>query len=709
MKQLRRPNLLTQQNSLYDYKMLPDLLKSYVGEPPVIKNNKSIEFINLPCAFDIETSSFYENGEKRAIMYEWTVGVAGICVYGRTWQEFMECYQMLLDYFQPHKTRKLIIYVHNLAYEFQWIRFKFMWAKVFASDERKVIYALTADGVEFRCSYFLSGYSLATLAKNLTRYHVEKLVGDLDYSLIRHSGTPLTDKELAYCENDVRVVMCYIQEKIEDKRGIQNIQLTKTGEVRKFTRDECFYDKSSTLANWKKYVAYHRLMDSMTLDVRSYQQLKRCFAGGFTHCSILKVGKVYDNVGSDDFASAYPAEALGNMFPASAPKLVTVSSREEFDYYVKYYCCVFNVRFKGLIATTMIEHPISSSRCWDVIGAVIDNGRIVSADSICMTMTEVDYKLYKKFYEWEESTVWEMTIYEKAYLPKSIMMAILKLYHNKTTLKGRDDMVAEYVNSKQMINSVYGCMVTDICRNEIVYDGEWGEKIQDQEKQINRYNKSRNRFLFYAWGVYITSYCRSHLLTMIIDHIGTDYIYSDTDSIKYLHPEAHQADFDEYNKDVTARINVALRSRGIDPEMARPKDIKGRQRQIGIFEYEGAYKRFKSLGAKRYMIENENGLSITVSGLNKRETVPYLLETYKTIDACFEAFTDDLYIPACHTGKNTHTYIDHEIYGEVTDYLGNTKAYNETSAVHMEDADYSLSIPYAFMELIQQVRETYEV
>lgn len=51
------------------------------------------------------------------------------------------------------------------------------------------------------------------MGEDLQKYKVEKKVGDLDYNLVRTSSTPLTEQELGYCENDIRVVIAYIQEK----------------------------------------------------------------------------------------------------------------------------------------------------------------------------------------------------------------------------------------------------------------------------------------------------------------------------------------------------------------------------------------------------------------------------------------------------------------------------------------------------------------
>ena len=49
-------------------------------------------YYNIPCAFDIEVSSFYYNGEKRACMYIWQFGILNWVTYGRTWEEYKNAY-----------------------------------------------------------------------------------------------------------------------------------------------------------------------------------------------------------------------------------------------------------------------------------------------------------------------------------------------------------------------------------------------------------------------------------------------------------------------------------------------------------------------------------------------------------------------------------------------------------------------------------------
>ena len=206
----------------------------------LVKTNKQIEFYNIPSAFDIETSSFYDFGEKRAIMYEWTFGIFNKVTYGRTWEDFIDLLTVISHILELSHTKRLLCYVHNLPYEFQFMRKRIGWDNVFLLDDLKPVYAISNYGIEFRCSLKLSNKSLDNTAKDLTKYPVKKMIGDLDYSLIRTPLTPLSEKELKYCENDVRVLLSYIQEKIENDGDITRIPLTNTGYVRGYCRQACF-------------------------------------------------------------------------------------------------------------------------------------------------------------------------------------------------------------------------------------------------------------------------------------------------------------------------------------------------------------------------------------------------------------------------------------------------------------------------------------
>ena len=685
-------------------------------------SNKKTKYFNVPCSFDIETSSFFRSTgndeQKVAIMYEWTFGIYGAVIVGREWDEFVTMLETLCGELNLTENKRLIVYVHNLSYEFQFMRKWLEWDKVFSIDNRKPIYALTTAGIEFRCSYLLSGYSLAKLGDDLRTYSVRKLVGELDYEKIRHTKTPLTPQEIAYCVNDVRVVMAYISDRIEQDGEISRIPLTKTGYVRNYCRNSCFYDQGVQRKKSFKRVRYMEIMKGLRLTPDEYKQLKRAFQGGFTHANPFYSGKVVLNVTSFDFTSSYPCVMLSEMFPMSSGEVVAIKSKEQFNRNLKLYCCLFDVEFEGLQSRLWFDSYLSLSRCWGVKEAVVNNGRIVSASHLFTTVTEQDFIIIKQFYTCKHLKIGTFRRYKKDYLPTDFVKAIIKLYGDKTTLKGVEGKEIEYLKSKEMLNSCYGMAVTDIVRPEIIYSGdEWQPpETPDLEQAIKDYNGSRSRFLFYPWGVWVTAYARRNLFTGICE-FGNDYVYSDTDSVKVLNAEKHINYIRRYNETIRSQLLRAMEYHGIDPDAIEPKTVKGVKKCLGVWDFDGHYRQFKTLGAKRYLVQYANdsrnseairgAYKLTGSGLNKRTCVPYLLDKYGE-QGIFSAFNTELYIPPEYTGKNTHTYIDDSRTGTVVDYLGVAGEYNERSGVHLEKSDYSLKISREYLDYLLDV-ETMEI
>ena len=121
----------------------------------------------------------------------------------------------------------------------------------------------------------------------------------MDYNLIRHSKTPLSEKEWGYIINDALVVMAHIQEEIERLGDITKLPITKTGYVRNLCKEKCLKGDNR--------FDYVKLMRGLQLSVDEYKQLKRAYTGGFTHANINYVDKIISNVHSYDFSSSYPA------------------------------------------------------------------------------------------------------------------------------------------------------------------------------------------------------------------------------------------------------------------------------------------------------------------------------------------------------------------------------------------------------------------
>lgn len=674
-----------------------------------VKNNKKLTYYNIECSFDIETNSTYHKGEKVAFMYIWAFGIADLKIYGRTWEEFQSLMELISEIFELEKDKRILCYIHNFSFEFQFMRKYFEWTEVFAISERKPIKALTNLGIEFRDSYILSGFSLAKTAENLSSHSIEKMTGDLDYSLLRTKDTPLSEEEMKYVENDIVIILYYINEQIEQYGDLHKVPLTNTGRVRKYVERNCYYTNSNHRKSSRgKYHRYRKLMQSLTLTTSDYMIAKQSFQGGFTHANSHYTGQTLENVTSIDFTSSYPAVMLAELFPMSKAEYVEVKDTDHFLELLKTYHVIFEATFTNIQTTIEQENYLSESKCRHIENSIINNGRIFRADKLTTTITEIDFSIIRKAYQWDSFNISNVHIFQKGYLPKSIIESVLELYKDKTELKGVEGKEVEYGLAKGMLNSVYGMSVTDIVRDETDYiNDEWESTPPLIGNEIEKYNDKKNRFLFYIWGVYITAYARRNLWTGILN-IGDDYIYSDTDSIKLLNYEKHLPYIEKYNEVIIKKMELMCDYYKLDVNDLKPKNIQGIEKPIGVWDYEGTSEKFKTLGAKRYLTLTDNKLELTVAGLSKKNGLEYMIEqcggNYHKV---FDYFNDELYIPAERTGKMTHTYIDDSITFIATDYLGNSTEVTTHSGVHLESVDFTLSLSKQYANFIKQVMNGY--
>lgn len=693
--------------------------------------NSSIDWIDkkhtqgvlqVPAAFDIEVSSFLnEQQEKCCCMYIWQFGLGDYVTYGRTWPEFMNFISNLQNTLIISQERQLYVYVHNLSYEFQFIRKFFKWDKVFLLEDRVPVYA-SKDGISFRCSLKLSGgKSLENVGKDLIHHDIKKLIGNLDYQKIRHSQTPLTQEEMDYCENDIRILLAYIDEKIEQDGGIHKIPLTNTGYVRNHVRKRCF----------RRYKHYMSIMDDLQLTPETYLQAKRAFQGGFTHARAAYVGEVLHNVASFDFTSSYPAVMALEKFPMSSPRKVNIAMESNrLDYYLENYCCMFDIELFEVTPLVSYDHPISLSRCIpqytpkeviingkQVQNYVLDNGRLVTCHHMAITVTELDFQTIREFYDWDRIIIDNFHIFAKHYLPKPIVMSVLEFYRDKTALKGLDEQLINYMIQKNMLNSAYGMMVTSIVRDDLSYgeDDEFHKEPPNIKEEIDKYNKSKRRFLYYPWGVWVTAHARHNLFRGIME-MGNDYRYSDTDSLKVVNYEKHMAWIKQYNDEIIEKCQASSKHFHIDIEYYSAPNRKGEVFTIGQWDFEGVYDLFKTEGAKRYLVySHKHGYTLTCAGLSKAKGPLYLynemlhlaksnqLNSNRTTP--FDIFEEDMTVPSDYTGKLTHNYIDRHMEGDIVDYLGNKYHYHELSGVYMEPATFTMSLTEEFVAYMYMARD----
>jgi hypothetical protein len=321
-----------------------------------------------------------------------------------------------------------------------------------------------------------------------------------------------------------------------------------------------------------------------------------------------------------------------------------------------------------------------------------------------MVITEQDFFVFEKYYEWDDIKIGRFKYAYKNYLPTAFVESCLEFYKQKTELKGIPEMERQYMLAKANVNSLYGMMVTDPCRVSSVYDDdEWFYELPDYEEMIKEYNEGKGRFINYAWGIWVTAYARKDLLMCIFDEFRDDYVYADTDSIKFRNVEKHLPFIEKYNEDVREKLKKAMEHHRLPLDSCCPMNIKGEPKHLGFFEFEGV-KNMKTLGAKRYLTELDGHYELTCSGLNSQDAGNYIASQKNP----FKFFRDGMHIPPKFTGKLTHTYIDYETEGVITDCQGNKFKYHELSSVHLEPQDYQLGIGRMYADYLKGVQTQYE-
>ena len=663
---------------------------------------KKVHYVEHLAALDIETSSYMDEGVKRAIVYSYALAIDDTIHYARSADKFFPLLERIAADMELSLDRRLVIYVHNLAYEWQFIKHYMPWDSAFAiSSDRRIVRAVSTLGIEFRCSYVLTNKDLEPVGEDVG---VQKMVGDIDHSLIRNSITPLSDREMGYIDNDVRILIEFERQALAREGGsieqaLHSIPITKTGYVRRRMRKAALADP-----------AYEQLISELTLTEETYTIARHSFQGGYTHANSTVMGQEMGDTVAVDLASSYPSSMLQFTYPMSSFHSVAHEfTAEELDKCIGHIH--FFVTFVVYDAVSRYPFPyISLSKALSISDPLIDNGRVFSAANMTLTMTDVDWQIFRRCYEVERIEIVDVMMAPAEYLPAAITDPIVAMYGDKTALKGVAGQEVNYRSAKEDINGVYGSVAMDPVRTTFEFNAENSEfvaTIPSIEDALSKHNNSRSRYLYYPWAAWVTAYSRYVLLMTIYDLIdaGVTVMYCDTDSIYHKPSPKSQGIIDRVNNEVRERLSTAMHYRWFyasDEEVEdalAPKDIKGVRHHIGLFEVDGHYDNFKTLGAKRYAVEKNGEFEITVAGLSKG-AASYIEEI-----GAMEAFVDGLTVPAEKSGRLTHTYSEETAHNLITDYLGNTCEMKQVGFIHLEPSPYVLTVSDEYTRFVQTVAE----
>lgn len=543
------------------------------------------QYADIICTFDIESTNL--DDIKQAVMYHWQACIDGLICVGRTWEEF----QTFLDRLDENLPDGLclVFYVHNLGYEFQFLRaiHDFTEDEVFCITGRKVAKCEIGSRFEFRCSYVLTNMSLREFLKKMG---VEHQKTELDYSVQRFPWTPLSEKELEYCIIDVLGLYEALRKMFKtDHNTLADVPLTSTGYVRK--------DFKAAMRKGGYIPLVHRCAPSYDV----YLALRRAFRGGNTHANRCYTGIILDNVDSYDRASSYPDVLVNMPYPIEPFQKDSVTDPADMLDGFPYVMCVdfFGMRLRDPFWGCPY---LSIHKCYNLQGAVSDNGRVVEADRFQTWLTDIDFRIVQEEYVWDRAVITTCYRSEYGFLPKAMKEVTMEYYERKTKLKGVSGQEVYYMKSKNKLNSIYGMCATNPVRTSMIFNGrDFEVKQVNEQEELEKANKKS--FTVFAWGCWCTAWAR-YWLEQAIKLCGNKFVYCDTDSVKFV----GHVDFSELNRQIQEQS---------ERHGAYADDPAGQRHYLGVYEHDAKYKRFVTLGAKKYAYEDDTGLHITIAGVSK--------------------------------------------------------------------------------------------
>jgi len=604
--------------------------------------------------------------------------------------------------------------------------------EIFAKERTTPIFFNTDKNLFFQDSLQITGCSLD---KTVNEYNLKThKTKDLDYTQPRNSMTILSKEEINYIVNDVIILnelYTWLTKNYVDN-GLP-IPYTKTG----ILRDTVKYYYKKWIMN-SQYVDKRKNQWLISLMPKNFTEFnlnqKYLFRGGYTHSNIKYVDMLLTDINGVDFTSSYPACILLKKFPMTEfiecgikdiDKIIETSEKYAYKVWIK---------FKGLKSTTNHSlESISKILEYDHIeycnknikkfihdyGATVDNGRLMSCEgTITVYLTDLDLKLYKKYYTWKNYEILscERSLYSE--LPQYLTDVVTYFYIQKAKLKklGLDE-TTQYKLAKAMVNAAYGMMCEHLHLENWLYSDEWElekpltkrEREELYKKEIfGDYEKVKanlkpcKKFLSMYWGIWTTAHARYNLLNTLIE-LNDDGLYCDTDSIYCKNYEQHEKLFEKYNNKIYQKTldycNMYNNEHDNKIEYDLIKDLGEFDKINKIANYSS----FKMLGAKRYiktgLKKNNDGkyylkTEQTIAGLPKTKLIELAVKTNQNV---YDLFNDELKVKKC---KNAHMYNDFEHTDIITDLQGHTEEMTELSSVGIFSVDFSLSLADEFTELI---------
>ena len=482
--------------------------------------------------------------------------------------------------------------------------------------------------------------------------------GEVRYSLKNTFGKEpaiYTDEEIElFKENKKNNVIIYTKEPTNRPKPSKLKPYYFYNNKRYFYNNKNGWRVETAWEHDSKINRYHKYEIEETGYKNFYQELKNVFAGGYTHANRIYLGCLLWNLISYDLTSAYPAMCLSKKFVSdwhnfskyALERRINNKGYIESSNRYLFECTFYNIEslqgFSLFSSSKALKVSADGSKTYNTSGLVLDNGRVLKAKEITLTLYSDEYNRYVDFYKWDKVEFNNVYAGTPEWLPQTIMRTTSYYYTKKCQIKSimkkvdkvteaerYNELEFEYNFAKQQLNSIYGCMATDY--SKYIEAGEeeyaWYKEYEAEENRINGTNdnltyeefvdKMTEKFareereqltpMNFSYGSQITMMVRCTIFDAIKNINYKSAVYSDTDSIKILLTDENKdiilKGFEKTNAKIVEEVKICAKENNIDmtqwcgvDEIGDPSKIQ----YIGVFDIDERYKCFKTLGAKRY-------------------------------------------------------------------------------------------------------------
>ena len=632
------------------------------------KRKSKISYCDKPVFLDCETS--WNHDADNPVCWIVSIQVLFDDHYHlfRKPEELIQWYLELYEKMNLSNERRLVTYIHNASYDLSYLapyiqRYLPDKEKRFGiyDGEHKII-TYQQGALEFKCTYLLSGMSLAKWSKEMNCKN-RKQIGLYDYDKILYQDSELSENELSYDKLDVYAMAEAFDQQLKIHDDIiTTVPLTSTGYSRRLLRKETD----------DKYYKQEFFFDNR-IDIHTLLMYLHSYAGGFTHTNRHLKSKVIEGIiGHNDFRSHYPSQIMAYGLPwGKTDRFYHISEHDKYyelnghnmniDDILKLspeYFTVSHIRFYTMylkdpeISMPFMQfskikesHRIIKNK--DGTETVLekearflkDNGRILSMveneDEAGYFDTYIDgytLKIIQEQYNVRYKVI-EVIRTKNKPVPANIANVVNQLFKDKSDMKiihkkyqkeygefdERTIEASMRLNRvKALLNSIYGCFATLVIREQYDMDFDLAKpfirlKALDTDAQmqvaLDEYYSHYSNFIHYPIGVSITASARFELYEYIKTIGYKNVLYCDTDSIFYIKTPEIEARIEALNKKKNKTAPYIT-------------NVNGDKVYYDVFEDEPDLIAFKSLHSKCYgFVTTSNELKCVIAGVPERSVI----------------------------------------------------------------------------------------